>query len=106
MRPVSVDAVGAVASVPVPLDRYIADFKVSLDLEIVSGAINATVQYTFDDVFASGYNPATGSWFDHTDITAAIAKANGTLVSPCTAVRVVNADTGTARLRVFQAGIA
>lgn len=106
MRAISVSAVGAVASVPVPLDKYISPFSVSLFIEIGAGAINATVEYTSDDVFAVGYNPATGSWYEHTDLIDKIAKANGTLISPASAVRIVNTDTGTAILRVLQAGIA
>lgn len=105
MRPIRLNIVGAATSAPVPLDIYTSPFEVTLAIEIVSGAISATVQYTFDNVWAVGYNPATGSWNDHTDLTAKTAKANGTLVSGATAVRLVNADTGTAQLVVIQSGI-
>lgn len=104
MRPVTVTVAGAGNSSPIPLDLYITPFELTLQISIVSGAINATVQYTNDDVFASGYDPATGNWFNHADLVNEVAAAIGTIISPVTAVRLVNADTGTARLRVTQAG--
>lgn len=101
MRPITVDVVGAGNSSLIPLDLYQRPFNVTLVVEIVSGAINATVQYTGDDIF----NPAvTPVWFDHADLVNEVAAANGTIISPVTAVRLANADTGTARLRVLQAG--
>lgn len=104
MRPITVSVVGAGNSSPIPLDLYITPFELTLQISIVSGAINATLQYTNDDVFAAGYNPATGTWFNHADLVNKVAAAVGTIISPVTAVRLVNADTGTAQLRVTQAG--
>lgn len=110
MRPVTVttvDASGAAKrSTLVPLDIYVSPFNVTLDA-IVSGTVNYDIQYTNDDIWASGYNPATGNWVtvtDMNDITAAAVKA---LVSPVRAVSILqNSGSGGVTLRVVQAGIA
>lgn len=106
MRPITMLVVGAATSVPIVLDQYLTPFNVSLTVSAPSGAIVATVQYTNDDVFAAGYNPALGQWFDHADLTAVVALSAGTLISPVSAVRLVNAGAGTAQLIVRQAGAA
>lgn len=101
MRPITVDVVGAANSAVIPLDLYLTPFEVSLGIEVVAGAINATVQYTLDDI----WNPAiVPVWTNHADLAGKVAAAVGTIISPVTAVRLVNADVGTARLRVVQAG--
>lgn len=103
MRPITIDVVGVGESPPIPLDLYLTPFNVSLFVEAPSGAIDATVQYTGDDVF----NPAvTLNWTNHADLTNKVAAAVGTIISPVTAVRLVNAAAGTARLRVVQSGAA
>lgn len=103
MRPITMNVAGAGTSAWIPLDQYQTPFNVSLFLEVVSGAILATVQYTGDNVFDPLVTPVA---FDHSDLTAKTAVATGTIISPVTAIRLVNADTGTARLRVVQAGAA
>lgn len=102
MRPVVVQVAGAGNSDPIPLDIYLTPFHVSLFISIASGAINATVQYTGDNVFDSTVTPV---WHDHVDLQNEIAATDGTIISPVRAVRLVNADTGTARLTVIQAGV-
>lgn len=68
---------------------------------VVSGTVNYTVQYTFDD-------PATGftTWFD----TATASKTdnqNGSILFPVTGIKaLVNSGTGSVTLSVVQAGIA
>lgn len=106
MRPVTVTVVGAGNSAVIPLDLYLTPFNVSLQLLDVAGAVDMTVQYTNDDVFAVGFDPNTATWFDHADLTNQLAAVTGTIISPVTAVRLVNGDVGTAQLRVVQAGAA
>lgn len=101
MRPISISVTGTASSAAVPLDQYQTPFNVSLRVQIGSGAILATVQYTFDDVFDAAVTP---SWVNHTDLTALIAAAIGSFISPVRAVRLSNADTGTAILLIQQAG--
>ena len=69
---------------------------------IASGTVDYTVQHTFDD-------PAVGftTWFNHPTIAAQIANADGNYAFPVTGIRVtVNSGTGSATLKLIQAGIA
>jgi hypothetical protein len=101
MRPIRLSVTGSNTSASVPLDQYQTPFNVSLSLQIGAGAILATVSYTFDDIFDSTVTPL---WTNHVDLTAQVAAAIGSLISPVRAVRLVNADTGTAVLIIQQAG--
>jgi hypothetical protein len=95
---------GVGASQEVPLDQYISPFNVSLAVLIESGALNYTVQFTFDDVFSGNSGPFT--WFDHTDLTALAVDAQATLISNVKAVRMLtNSGLGTARFESLQAGL-
>ena len=91
-------------SQPIPLDQYISPFNVSLAI-IITGTVNVTVQYTFDDVLTEGQSgPFT--WTNHTDLTAQTADADGTLISPVSAVRLLtNSGDGTCRFETQQAGL-
>ena len=100
---VEVGTNGVGASQEIPLDQYISPFSVSLGV-VVTGTINYTVQFTFDDVFASNSGPFV--WFDHTDLTGLIADAEATLISSVSAVRILtNSGTGTVRFETRQAGL-
>lgn len=101
MRPLTIEVNGVGNSPPVPLDVYQTPFNISLFVEVVAGAIDATVQYTGDNVFDPSVVP---QWFDHAELQNETAAATGTIISPVTAVRLANNDTGTARLRIVQAG--
>lgn len=99
---VGTNALGA--SSTCPLDQYISPFNVSLGVDIGAVAVDVTVQYTFDDVFADQPGPFT--WIDHPDLTNVTADADGTFISPVSACRLLtNSGVGTAVLRVLQAGI-
>lgn len=108
MRPITLttsDASGGEQSTPVcPLDWRITPFQITLQAN-VTGVATFTVEYTSDDVYAVGYNPATGLWFPVTDMSAASADASATLISPVTAIRMrQTAGAGSVQLRVVQAG--
>ncbi len=97
---------GAKQAMPVILDHYISPFATSLSV-LVTGTVNYTVQYTFDDVFSSTYAPASGNWVDHPNLTAQTTTKDSNLAYPATAVRIVlNSGTGSVRFTVIQAGIA
>lgn len=106
MRPITRSLTGVGNDVPIPLDIYLTPFNVSIQVT-VTGTITYSVQWTQDDVFATGYNPATGNWFAAAaNLTAATDNEAGSLVSPVTAVRLITtAGTGTAAMRVVQAGV-
>lgn len=106
MRPIRVAVSGGVgASNPVPLDHYIGPFNVGLGV-VVSGTLTYTVQHTFDDIHADGFDPDTATWFDNAGLTNQTATNDGNYAFPVTAVRLnVSAYTsGTAVMTVVQAG--
>lgn len=101
---VTVDTLQVGASTEVPLDQYVTAFNVSVAV-VVTGTINYTVQYTFDDIF--GGAPGPFNWNAFTTFTGGgTASGNGTLVSPARAVRVLtNSGGGTAKMLVVQSGL-
>lgn len=105
MRPVQITVTGVAASAPIVLDQYISPFAISIFCKI-SATATYTVQYTSDNVFAAGFNPATASWTDHSGLTAKTANADSSLAFPASAVRLnVTASSGTVTIIVRQAGI-
>ena len=106
MRPIVLSQTGAGATRVAPMDNYISPFNVALGV-LVSGTVNYTVQYTFDNVFASGYSPASGNWVDHPSLTAQTTTKDSNIAYPVTGVRLnVNSGTGSATLTIIQAGVA
>jgi hypothetical protein len=92
-----------VSRVYVP-DHNISPFNVALGVT-VTGVSNYTVQYTFDDVFAQTYNPATGNWVDHPSLTAQTASKDSNIAYPVRGIRVKsNSGAGSAALTIIQAG--
>ena len=91
------------ASQTVPLDQYISPFNVSLGV-VITGTVNVTVQFTFDDVF--GDAPGPFNWTDHPDLTGLTAGDDASFISPVSACRLLtNSGDGTAVLRIIQAGL-
>lgn len=103
-RPYDYDVAQGETSPPIPMNYLTNDFKVTLQVSVVSGVISATVQYTNDDIRREGWDPATANWFNHADLTAVAAAALGTLISPVSAVRISNAGAGVARLSMRTSG--
>ncbi len=100
---VTVDTLQIGASTEVPLDQYITVLNISIAVE-VTGTVNYTVQYTFDDIF--GGAPGPFNWLNFTSMTGQAANANGTLISPVRAVRLLNnSGAGTAKMLVVQSGL-
>lgn len=108
MRPIRVPVSSATTSQVVPLDQYISPENVSIAVVLSAGAaLTYKVQYTFDDVFAAGFDPATANWNDHATLVAKTASADGNFAFPVTGVRlnVTPYTSGTATLVVLQAGL-
>lgn len=108
MRPVRVTVSSATVSAPIPMDQYISPFNVGFGVTLSAGAtLTYKVQHTFDDVFASGFDPSTAAWFDHATVTGKTASTDGNYAFPVSAIRLnVTAYTGgTATMNVLQAGI-
>lgn len=105
MRRITLSQTGVGSTQVVPMDQYISPFNVGFDVS-VSGAVAYTVQYTFDDVFAQGFNPSTATWFDHPDATSLATNVDGNIAFPVSAMRLtVDGGTGTATINILQAGI-
>ena len=104
MRPVTYTITGVGTSNVYPPDHYISPFNIALGVT-VTGTVNCTVQYTFDEVFATGYNPATGNWVDHPSLTAQTTTKDSNIAYPVRGIRlVVNSGTGVTRLIAIQSG--
>lgn len=104
MRPITVSVTGVGVSAPQPLDTIRNPFNVGFGV-IVDGTVTYTVQHTFDDVWEAGFSAASATWFDHPDVAALSANEDGTYAFPVKAVRLqVTAGTGTATLKLIQAG--
>lgn len=86
------------------LDPFTDTFNVGIGV-VVSGTVNFTVQYTYDDANA----PYTGTFptaFDLSALASKTANTDGTLTNPCWGVRLtINSGTGTAKIVVIQVGI-
>lgn len=68
---------------------------------LVTGTVTYTVQHTFDD-------PAVGftTWFSHPTVVDETTNQDGNYAFPVTGVKLlVTAGTGTATLKLVQAGI-
>ena len=102
---VTVGTNGVGASQPWMPDNWSNPISISLSLE-VSGTINCTVQYTYDDVYIStGYGALT--WYSHGTIVNKAANTDSTIAAPVTAVRLKQnsfTNPGSAGLVVVQAG--
>lgn len=105
MRPCVYTITGVGNSSVMAPDAYISPFSVAINVQ-VTGTVTYTVQYTFDNVFAAGYNPATGNWTNHAQLTAQTATKDANIAYPCTGIRLTTAggSTGTAVITIIQAG--
>ena len=105
MRPVTITISGVSNSNPVPIDSYVSPSNLGMAV-IVTGTTTYKVQYTFDDVFAKGYDPTDGTytWFDQPTLVGS-ASLNSNIAYPVTAVRIITtAGTGSVKLVIIQAG--
>ena len=103
MRPIEVSTSGVSTSAVIPVDLGPAT-HIGLQVE-VTGAATYTVEYTFDDIWDSAFNPATAAWDDHSTLVGLSANAVGNLAFPPRGVRLnQTAGVGSAVLRYVQTG--
>jgi hypothetical protein len=104
MKPVTLSQTGVGSSQVIPIDVYLGPTSIGLGV-IITGTVNTTVQHTFDNIWASDYDPLTGNWFDHPTLNSLTADADGNYDKPPRAVRLTNnSGAGTATLQLVQAG--
>lgn len=104
MQPKVYSVTGVGVSNTYPPSNSPSPFNVSLGVK-VTGTVTYTVQYTFDDVFATGWTPASGVWTDHPSLTAQTTSKDSNIAYPVSGIRLnVTAGSGTAVLTITQAG--
>lgn len=104
MRPITYSVTGVGNSGVYAADHYVSPFNVALNV-VVSGTITYTVQYTFDNVFAAGFDPSTANWTNHPSMTAQTTTKDSNIAYPVRGIRLnTSAGTGTATLTIIQAG--
>lgn len=105
MREIKQTITGTGVTAPIPMDQYISPFNVGLGIA-PSDTATYTVQHTFDDPFASDFDPATAQWFNHPDLTSESGLNDGNYAFPVRAIRLnVSASSGSVNFWVAQAGI-
>lgn len=102
MRPIRVTVTNAASSAVIPLDRYETPFAVGIGCDITSGTPTYTVQYTFDDVWASGFDASTAKWYDHGSLSAKGVDGDSNIAFPVTAVRLTQTGTGVTTMTIIQ----
>jgi hypothetical protein len=111
MRPVVYTITGGagtqVVSRVCPIDYYISPANIALSV-VVTGSITYTVQYTFDDVFAPGYDPTNGNWTNHPTLVTQTITKDSNISYPVRGIRIVSpaspSSSGTATLTIIQGG--
>jgi hypothetical protein len=100
MKVQTVSKTGTGSSSALVMNTNVTPFNVGFGV-IVTGTVDYTVQHTFDDP-ASGFT----TWFSHPTIAAETTNQDGNYAFPVTGIKVlVNSGTGTATLKLVQAGI-
>lgn len=83
-----------------------APMNLGYAVELVSGAVNYTVQYTYDDPNNLGANVVFPLAFNSAAMTGQSTTLDSTISTPIIATRVlINSGTGVLRCRFVQAGI-
>lgn len=108
MRRATVSQTGPGQSAPLPVDFVQVPTDISLST-VVTGPAQYSIQHTFDDVYRIDingnplYNPATGNWYDNTDMSNIGGNAEGVFLKPATAFRISQLNgVGTVQLVVLQ----
>ena len=101
MKLQTVSQTGVGSTAPIIMNLNATPFNVGFGV-VKTGTVDYTVEHTFDDPTGTLSN-----WFPHPTVAAEIADADGNYAFPVTAIRLtMNSGTGTATLKLIQAGIA
>jgi len=100
MKLQTVSKTGVGSSSAIVMNTNVTPFNVGFGV-IVSGTVDYTVQHTFDDP-AAGFS----TWFSHPTVAGESTNQDGNYAFPVTGIKVlVNSGSGTATLKLVQAGI-
>lgn len=108
MRPVRVTVASQTASAPIPLDHYQGPFNVGIGVAVAAGStLTYSVQHTFDDVWAPGFDPTTAVWYTNSSLGTKTTTLDGNYAFPVTAVRlnVTSYTSGSVTMTLVQAGM-
>lgn len=109
MRPATTALTGLGSSPLIPLDINQSPFNVSVAVALSVGAnLTYTVEHTYDDIYAPGFDPSTAVWWSQTSLTTKGVAAEGNYSYPVRAVRltlVAPYTSGQATMTVIQAGM-
>jgi hypothetical protein len=74
---------------------------------VLTGTATYTVEYTLEDIAASGFDPSTVEWLPSAaNLTNAVASITTPQSLPCRGIRVtVSSGTGTVDVTICQAGV-
>lgn len=100
MKLQTVSKTGVGSSDALVMNTNVSPFNVGFGV-LVTGTVDYTVQHTFDD-------PAVGfsTWFSHPTVAGESTNQDGNYAFPVTGIKVlVNSGSGTATLKLVQAGI-
>lgn len=100
MKLQTVSKTGVGSSDALVMNTNITPFNVGFGV-LVTGTVDYTVQHTFDD-------PSVGfsTWFSHPTVAGETTNQDGNYAFPVTGIKLlVNSGTGTATLKLIQAGI-
>lgn len=74
------------SSVAIPVDYRAQVFNIGVGCVVNGGGtLTYKIQYTYDDIYDPTVVP---TWFDHATITGKTANFDGSIVTPCAAVRL------------------
>jgi hypothetical protein len=90
------------------MDHYQGPFNVGIGVALSAGAsLTYTVEHTFDDVFAAGFDPSTAVWYANSGLSGKTTTLDGNYAFPVMAIRlrVSTYSSGSATMTVIQAGM-
>lgn len=105
MQSITLTVTGEQTSAVRALDFFLNPFNVGLGA-VVDGVVDYTVDFTFEDPTAAGFDPATADWFPIAALTAKTADVATALTTPCRGIRLTGntGSVGTVVLYIQQAG--
>ena len=102
MRPISVTVAGVGVSAPIPMDYTLPGFSVGIGC-VKTGTVNYTVEHTFDNIWAAGFDPSEAVWFPNSGLSAKTANTDGNYAFPVRAIRLnVASSDGSVTMHVIQ----
>ena len=105
MKAIVLTATGVQATPVAATNANVSPFNIGFGVA-VNGSVTYTVQHTFDDVYASGFAPASATWYNHPSVQGQTISMDGNYAFPVRGIRVnITSGTGSVTATILQAGI-